>query len=195
MLGTTNISAIGGGTVTGAISKLNTDLGGKQNAATAINTSNIGSQRVNYATSSGTATKATQDGNGRNIVNTYRPKSDPGVYYGASLTTAKSIPNDVEIEILTVTAAVTGIYMILGQVNFVSNKTGLRYILFKNNAADGSFGGVQVGASQSGKTQVQAFGVGAYAIGAGEKVRLYAKQNSGAALNVSTAYMSLVRLK
>lgn len=29
MLGTTNISAIGGGTVTGAISKLNTDLGGK----------------------------------------------------------------------------------------------------------------------------------------------------------------------
>lgn len=195
MLGTTNISAIGGGTVTGAISKLNTDLGGKQNAATAINTSNIGSQRVNYATSSGTATKATQDGNGRNIVNTYLPKSDTGVYYGASLTTAKSIPNDVEIEILTVTAAVTGIYMILGQVNFVSNKTGLRYILFKNNAADGSFGGVQVGASQSGKTQVQAFGVGAYAIGAGEKVRLYAKQNSGAALNVSTAYMSLVRLK
>lgn len=58
MLGTTDISAIGGGTVTGAISKLNTDLGKKQNAATAINTSNIGSQSVNYATSAGTAANA-----------------------------------------------------------------------------------------------------------------------------------------
>ena len=62
----------------------------KQDAATAITTSNIGSQSVNYANSAGsatsattattatsatTATKATQDGNGNNIVNTYQTKS------------------------------------------------------------------------------------------------------------------------
>ena len=45
---------------------------------TLIDSANIGSQSVNYATSAGSATsatKATQDGNGNNIVNTYATKS------------------------------------------------------------------------------------------------------------------------
>ena len=50
---------------------LNTDLGAKQDAKTAINSSNIGQQSVNYATSAGSAMGATRDGNGNIIANTY----------------------------------------------------------------------------------------------------------------------------
>ena len=41
---------------------LNTDLGSKQDAKTAINTSNIGQQSVNYAASAGSADYATSAG-------------------------------------------------------------------------------------------------------------------------------------
>lgn len=51
-LGTVDISAIGDGTITGAVSQLNSE---KQDAATAINTSNIGKQSVNYASNAGSA--------------------------------------------------------------------------------------------------------------------------------------------
>lgn len=58
----------------------NTNISKKQDASTAINTSNIGSQSVNYANSSNyansagganAATKAYQDGNGADIASTY----------------------------------------------------------------------------------------------------------------------------
>lgn len=52
-IGNTSISGIGDGTLTGAISELNSDLAEKQNSSTAINTSNIAVQSVNYANSSG----------------------------------------------------------------------------------------------------------------------------------------------
>ncbi|MBD5096983.1 MAG: BppU family phage baseplate upper protein [Lachnospiraceae bacterium] len=76
LLGTTDISTIGNGTITGAVNSLNGDLantntaintlstglnnantaiGKKQDASTAITTSNIGSQSVNYANSAGSA--------------------------------------------------------------------------------------------------------------------------------------------
>ena len=76
LLGTTDISAIGNGTATGAISSLNDNLANtntaintlntglnnantaiskKQDASTAITTSNIGSQSVKYATTAGSA--------------------------------------------------------------------------------------------------------------------------------------------
>lgn len=142
-----------------------------------------------------TATKAAQDGNGRNIAATYLPKSDIGGNYGASLTVTKSIPNDAETEILSVTIGVAGVYLIHGQANFASNKNGLRRLELKNNNADGSFGGTQVGASGSGKTDVQVVGISASTFAAGGKVRLYAQQNCGAALNVTSAYMCAIRLK
>ena len=58
----------------------NTNISKKQDASTAITTSNIGSQSVNYANSSNyansagsanAATKAYQDGNGADIASTY----------------------------------------------------------------------------------------------------------------------------
>ena len=58
----------------------NTNISKKQDASTAITTSNIGSQSVNYANSSNyansagsanAATKAFQDGNGADIASTY----------------------------------------------------------------------------------------------------------------------------
>lgn len=76
LLGTTDISGIGNGTITGAVSSLNgslanantaintlntglnnanTAISKKQDAATAITTSNIGNQSVKYATSAGSA--------------------------------------------------------------------------------------------------------------------------------------------
>lgn len=42
--------------------EMNTKLAAKQNTSTAINTSNIGNQRVNYATTAGSATNATNAG-------------------------------------------------------------------------------------------------------------------------------------
>lgn len=53
LIGTTSISGIGDGTVTGAIHDLNTDF------AKAITTDNIGQQSVNYATSAGSAVDQT----------------------------------------------------------------------------------------------------------------------------------------
>lgn len=90
---------------------------------------------------------------------------------------------------------VIGVYFIHGQANFASNKTGLRRLELKNNNAEGSFGGTQVGASGSGKTDVQVVGISASTFAAGEKVRLYAQQNCGTALNVTSAYMCAIRLK
>lgn len=56
----------------------------KQDASTAITTSNIGSQSVNYAASAGSASN---DGNGNNIANTYLPKT------GGSMTGALNFAN------------------------------------------------------------------------------------------------------
>lgn len=62
------------------LTKTNKALGKKQDSSTAINTSNIGSQSVNYANyanyansagSANAATKAYQDGNGADIASTY----------------------------------------------------------------------------------------------------------------------------
>ena len=62
------------------LDSVNTNISKKQDASTAITTSNIGSQSVNYANSSNyansagsanAATKAFQDGNGADIASTY----------------------------------------------------------------------------------------------------------------------------
>lgn len=59
LLGSTDISKIGDGTVTGILSTLNSNIANlsvnKQDASTAITTSNIAAQSVNYATSAGNA--------------------------------------------------------------------------------------------------------------------------------------------
>lgn len=74
VIGKTDISSVGDGTLKGAVSSLNIKLDGKQPASTAITTNNISDQSVKYATSAGSAfaaTKAYQDGNGANIASTY----------------------------------------------------------------------------------------------------------------------------
>lgn len=142
-----------------------------------------------------TATRAAQDWAGRNIVDTYLLKSDIGVNYGASRSTAKSIPNDVDTEVLTVKVGATGTYLILGQVHFAGNKTGYRHVKFMSDDGKGSFGGVKVAASTSGATNVQAFSMSAAGLPANYTVRLYAAQNSGAALNVTSAWLTAIRLK
>lgn len=87
------------------------------------------------------------------------------------------------------------LYFIHGQANFASNKNGLCRLELKNNNANDSFGGTQVGALGSGKTDVQVVGISASTFAAGDKVRLYAQQNCGAALNVTSAYMCVIRLR
>lgn len=52
-----------------------------------------------------------------------------------------------------------------------------------------------MGALGSGKTDVQVVGISASTFAAGDKVRLYAQQNCGAALNVTSAYMCVIRLR
>ena len=87
VIGKTDISSVGDGTLKGAVSSLNlkldstnSNISKKQDASTAITTSNIGSQSVNYANSSNyansagsanSATKAYQDGTGANSASTY----------------------------------------------------------------------------------------------------------------------------
>lgn len=66
MLGSTDISSIGDGTATGAISTLNSNLNTKQDASTAINTSNISNQSVNYASSANYANSAESATNATN---------------------------------------------------------------------------------------------------------------------------------
>lgn len=142
-----------------------------------------------------TATKAAQDWAGRNIVDTYLPKSDIGVNYTASLLATKLIPNDVDTEVLTVRVEATGAYLLVGQVHFSGNKTGYRHVKFMSTDATGSFGGPRAAASNSGGTVVQAISMSAPTLPANYTVRLYVRQNSGVALNVTTAYLTAIRLK
>lgn len=74
VIGKTDISSIGDGTIKGAVSSLNLKM------ESAITTSNIGKQSVNYANSSNyansagsanAAKKAYQDGNGADFASTY----------------------------------------------------------------------------------------------------------------------------
>lgn len=62
VIGKTDISSVGDGTLKGAVSSLNINmvekLSKKQDASTAITTSNIGSQSVNYAKRAGSANSA-----------------------------------------------------------------------------------------------------------------------------------------
>lgn len=109
VLGNADISGIGNGTATGAIRQLNTDLGGKQNANTAITTENIGQQSVDYATRAGSAVdqtartsaenamkRASTFGLGANAggIYTYRDKShEAGITYATFIN--NSIPQIV----------------------------------------------------------------------------------------------------
>ncbi len=142
-----------------------------------------------------TATKAAQDWAGRSIVDTYLPKSDIGVNYNTSLSATKSIPNDVDTEVLTVRVGATGTYLLVGQVHFAGNKTGYRHVKFMSTDANGSFGGPRAAASNSGATVVQAISMSAPTLPANYTVRLYVRQNSGGPLNVTNAYMCAIRLK
>ncbi len=83
VIGKTDISSVGDGTLKGAVSSLNIKLDGKQPASTAITTNNISDQSVKYATSAGSAKKFggfTADLGTNNISDTWVPVISNGKF-------------------------------------------------------------------------------------------------------------------
>lgn len=88
-----------------------------------------------------------------------------------------------------------GVYLIHAQVTFDSNKNGHRKVELKNQDLTGGFGSVCTAAAQTGATTLQALSVAVHILAKGYRVRLYALQDSGGALNMKNAYMALTRIK
>lgn len=88
-----------------------------------------------------------------------------------------------------------GVYLIHAQVTFASNKNGRRKVELKNQDLTGGFGSVCTAAAQTGATTLQAFSVAVHTLAKGYRVRIYALQDSGEALNLKHAYMALTRIK
>lgn len=81
-MGTTDISSIGDGSITSALSELNTN---KQDASTAITTTNIGSQSVSLAKTATTANTLKAGGTDTAMTFNYKASSNPTYIWGTHL--------------------------------------------------------------------------------------------------------------
>ncbi len=164
MLGTTNIASIGGGTLTGAISSLNTGLDSHTHDNRYYTEAEINS-KINLLTCSGASVNVgyTTDG------------------------VTKSVANNTRTVMTTITIAKPGYYILTADTNFSKNGTGFRLGTF-SSTADGTSNtgtGVNVPANSSNMTTIQ----NVYLLktaAANSKIYFAVQQTSGGALNAST---------
>ena len=115
--------------------------------------------------------------------------------YLANVTTAKSCANNTETAVVSLTIKEAGLYLIHAQATFAKNGNGSRFISLRySTESSGGLGGQSTAAAPTGATIVQAFSVGPVQ-NAGATINLIVKQDSGAALNVNSAWMCAIRLK
>lgn len=115
--------------------------------------------------------------------------------YSANVTTAKSCANNTETAVVSLTIKEAGLYLIHAQATFAKNGNGSRFISLRySTESSGGLGGQSTAAAPTRVTTVQAFSVGPVQ-NAGATINLIVKQDSGAALNVNSAWMCAIRLK
>lgn len=210
MLGTTDISKIGNGTCTGAISSLNSGLANKYFIKIMksdwsgimgslmpmfnINNDNmidlIAHNEQNDTYPGVRVARASADYDGNNIPDTYLKKSDAKNNVSALSNTATNY-NDQTPVVQYFTVPDDGYYLITGLVTFSSNANGFREVFITNTTSNYVMGRVRVPAVSGGAVTLQVTSGGTF--GPGQTGTLSTYQNSGSNLNVQE-WLSMVKI-
>lgn len=210
MLGTTDISKIGNGTCTGAISSLNSGLANKYFIKIMksdwsgimgslmpmfnINNDNmidlIAHNEQNDTYPGVRVARASADYDGNNIPDTYLKKSDAKNNVSALSNTATNY-NDQTPVVQYFTVPDDGYYLITGLVSFSSNANGFREVFITNTTSNYVMGRVRVPAVSGGASTLQVTSGGTF--GPGQTGTLSTYQNSGSNLNVQE-WLNMVKI-
>ena len=210
MLGTTDISKIGNGTCTGAISSLNSGLANKYFIKIMksdwsgimgslmpmfnINNDNmidlIAHNEQNDTYPGVRVARASADYDGNNIPDTYLKKSDAKNNVSALSNTATNY-NDQTPVVQYFTVPDDGYYLITGLVTFSSNANGFREVFITNTTSNHVMGRVRVPAVSGGASTLQVTSGGTF--GPGQTGTLSTYQNSGSNLNVQE-WLNMVKI-
>lgn len=210
MLGTTDISKIGNGTCTGAISSLNSGLANKYFIKIMksdwsgimgslmpmfnINNDNmidlIAHNEQNDTYPGVRVDRASADYDGNNIPDTYLKKSDAKNNVSALSNTATNY-NDQTPVVQYFTVPDDGYYLITGLVTFSSNANGFREVFITNTTSNYVMGRVRVPAVSGGASTLQVTSGGTF--GPGQTGTLSTYQNSGSNLNVQE-WLNMVKI-
>lgn len=210
MLGTTDISKIGNGTCTGAISSLNSGLANKYFIKIMksdwsgimgslmpmfnINNDNmidlIAHNEQNDTCPGVRVARASADYDGNNIPDTYLKKSDAKNNVSALSNTATNY-NDKTPVVQYFTVPDDGYYLITGLVTFSSNANGFREVFITNTTSNYVMGRVRVPAVSGGASTLQVTSGGTF--GPGQTGTLSTYQNSGSNLNVQE-WLNMVKI-
>lgn len=210
MLGTTDISKIGNGTCTGAISSLNSGLANKYFIKIMksdwsgimgslmpmfnINNDNmidlIAHNEQNDTYPGVRVARASADYDGNNIPDTYLKKSDAKNNVSALSNTATNY-NDQTPVVQYFTVPDDGYYLITGLVTFSSNANGFREVFITNTTSNYLMGRVRVPAVSGGASTLQVTSGGTF--GPGQTGTLSTYQNSGSNLNVQE-WLNMVKI-
>lgn len=210
MLGTTDISKIGNGTCTGAISSLNSglankyfikimksDLSGIMGSLMPmfnINNDNmidlIAHNEQNDTYPGVRVARASADYDGNNIPDTYLKKSDAKNNVSALSNTSTNY-NDQTPVVQYFTVPDDGYYLITGLVTFSSNANGFREVFITNTTSNYVMGRVRVPAVSGGASTLQVTSGGTF--GPGQTGTLSTYQNSGSNLNVQE-WLNMVKI-
>lgn len=210
MLGTTDISKIGNGTCTGAISSLNSGLANKYFIKIMksdwsgimgslmpmfnINNDNmidlISHNEQNDTYPGVRVARASADYDGNNIPDTYLKKSDAKNNVSALSNTATNY-NDQTPVVQYFTVPDDGYYLITGLVTFSSNANGFREVFITNTTSNYVMGRVRVPAVSGGASTLQVTSGGTF--GPGQTGTLSTYQNSGSNLNVQE-WLNMVKI-
>ena len=210
MLGTTDISKIGNGTCTGAISSLNSGLANKYfikimksdwsgimgSLMTMFNINNdnmidlIAHNEQNDTYPGVRVARASADYDGNNIPDTYLKKSDAKNNVSALSNTATNY-NDQTPVVQYFTVPDDGYYLITGLVTFSSNANGFREVFITNTTSNYVMGRVRVPAVSGGASTLQVTSGGTF--GPGQTGTLSTYQNSGSNLNVQE-WLNMVKI-
>lgn len=210
MLGTTDISKIGNGTCTGAISSLNSGLANKYFIKIMksdwsgimgslmpmfnINNDNmidlIAHNEQNDTYPGVRVARASADYDGNNIPDTYLKKSDAKNNVSALSNTATNY-NDRTPVVQYFTVPDDGYYLITGLVTFSSNANGFREVFITNTTSNYVMGRVRVPAVSGGASTLQVTSGGTF--GPGQTGTLSTYQNSGSNLNVQE-WLNMVKI-
>lgn len=210
MLGTTDISKIGNGTCTGAISSLNSGLANKYFIKIMksdwsgimgslmpmfnINNDNmidlIAHNEQNDTYPGVRVARASADYDGNNIPDTYLKKSDAKNNVSALSNTATNY-NDQTPVVQYFNVPDDGYYLITGLVTFSSNANGFREVFITNTTSNYVMGRVRVPAVSGGASTLQVTSGGTF--GPGQTGTLSTYQNSGSNLNVQE-WLNMVKI-
>lgn len=210
MLGTTDISKIGNGTCTGAISSLNSGLANKYfikimksdwsgimgSLMPMFNINNdsmidlIAHNEQNDTYPGVRVARASADYDGNNIPDTYLKKSDAKNNVSALSNTATNY-NDQTPVVQYFTVPDDGYYLITGLVTFSSNANGFREVFITNTTSNYVMGRVRVPAVSGGASTLQVTSGGTF--GPGQTGTLSTYQNSGSNLNVQE-WLNMVKI-